>query len=63
MKLPEEFYLLETSKSETFATWTVYLLPDDPNQDIGINYREAAKYNKQVRLLKCRIVEVVEEQS
>jgi hypothetical protein len=60
MKLPSEFMLLEVEKSDTFSVWTVFN-PADPG-DPRVNFRDEARYNKKVRLLRCTIVEVLEEQ-
>ena len=60
MKLPEEFYIIETTMSESYASYSIY--PVDQPGDPRVNFREAAQYNKKVRLLRCQVVEVMEEQ-
>jgi hypothetical protein len=59
MRIEGEFYLLETEKSDTFSTYTIF--PADQPGDPRENYADQIKFNKRVRLLRCVVTETVRE--
>lgn len=59
MKLEGEFFMIEADRGYT----SYQVMPGGQKGDPSVNYREEAEHTKKVRLLRCQVVEVMEEQA
>jgi len=59
MKLEGEFFMIEADRG--YASYQIML--GGQEGDPRVNYRAEAQHTKKVRLLRCQVVEVMEEQS